>query len=117
MPNMVAVEIAERLEPFVRPLRARRPETPILVVEDRTYQDAFLLGSHIRRTRSGRRRCARPYDRLVAAGVTSLQFLAGANQLGDDGEATVDGSHPTDLGFVRQADVFAGAIVPLLRAR
>jgi hypothetical protein len=32
--------------------------------------------------------------------------------LGDDGEGTTDGSHPNDLGFVRQADVME----PYLRA-
>jgi hypothetical protein len=40
--------------------------------------------------------------------------LPGDNLLGDDGEATVDGSHPTDLGFVRQADRFQEALEPLL---
>jgi hypothetical protein len=33
---------------------------------------------------------------------------------GDDGEGTVDGSHPTDLGLARQAAVFARALAPLL---
>ena len=31
--------------------------------------------------------------------------------LGNDDEATVDGTHPTDLGFLRMADVMA----PVLR--
>ena len=30
VPNMVAAEITERVEPFVRALRSRHPETPIL---------------------------------------------------------------------------------------
>lgn len=32
--------------------------------------------------------------------------------LGDDNEGTVDSSHPTDLGILRQADAFE----PILRA-
>jgi hypothetical protein len=41
--------------------------------------------------------------------------LRGADLLGDDNEGTVDSSHPTDLGFVRQADAFEKALRPLLQ--
>ena len=51
-----------------------------------------------------------------ADGVADLHYLEGGNQLGDDGEGAVDGSHPTDLGFMRMADVFTPAIAPLLKA-
>ena len=34
--------------------------------------------------------------------------------LGNDGEGTVDSSHPNDLGFMRQADAFAKVLGPLL---
>ena len=34
--------------------------------------------------------------------------------LGDDGEGTVDGSHPTDLGFTRQAAEFERVLRPVL---
>ena len=34
--------------------------------------------------------------------------------MGDDGEATVDSSHPTDLGFLRQAQVMLPTLKPLL---
>jgi hypothetical protein len=34
--------------------------------------------------------------------------------LGEDGEDTVDGSHPTDLGFLRQAEAFRNGLEPLL---
>jgi hypothetical protein len=32
-----------------------------------------------------------------------------------DGEATVDSSHPTDLGMVAYADTYEAAIRPILR--
>ena len=40
-----------------------------------------------------------------------MVYVPGDGLLGDDGEAAVDASHPTDLGFVRQAD----ALEPVLR--
>jgi hypothetical protein len=53
----------------------------------------------------------RAYDRLRAGGAPDLLYVPGAHLLRDDGEASVDGSHPTDLGFMRLADAFE----PLLR--
>jgi len=38
-------------------------------------------------------------------------YLGCENLLGHDQEATVDGTHPTDLGFMRMAD----AMEPVLR--
>jgi hypothetical protein len=32
-----------------------------------------------------------------------LYYINGDNLLGDDNDGTVDASHPTDLGFYRQA--------------
>ena len=49
--------------------------------------------------------------RLVEAGQRKLFSAPAAKLLGTDGEATVDGTHPTDLGFLRMAD----AIEPVLR--
>ena len=48
-------------------------------------------------------------------GIGGLHYLEGHKLLGDDGEATVDSSHPTDLGFARQADAFAAVLAPLLK--
>ena len=52
---------------------------------------------------------------LQAEKTPNLYYLEGANLLGDDGEATVDGSHPTDLGFTRQAAEFERVLRPVLR--
>jgi len=44
------------------------------------------------------------YRELIAAGVKELFYIRGAGLLGDDDDATVDGTHPNDLGFARMAD-------------
>ena len=54
------------------------------------------------------------YDTLVAAGVTNLHYLKGDELIGADGEATVDGSHPSDLGMMRYADVLEPAFRKIL---
>ena len=43
--------------------------------------------------------------------MKSLHYIEGENLLGDDTEGATDGSHPNDLGFMRQADIFE----PVLR--
>jgi hypothetical protein len=54
------------------------------------------------------------YDRLRRDDVKILHYISGADLLGDDSEGTVDSSHPTDLGFMRQAEAFAKVLRPIL---
>jgi lysophospholipase L1-like esterase len=115
LPNLVAGEVAARAEPLVRILRKAHPATPIVLVEDRTYGNAFLVESSRRRNETSRAALAKAYANLKAAGVPNLHYLAGSDQLGDDNLGTVDGSHPTDLGFLRMADAFQPVLEPLLR--
>ncbi|MGE5192323.1 MAG: SGNH/GDSL hydrolase family protein [Deltaproteobacteria bacterium] len=114
LPNMTAAEVAERVEPFVKTLRQAHPDTPILFVEDRSYTDSFLVASKRQRNAESRAALKAAYERLTKTGTRHLAYLTGEELLGDDGEGTVDSSHPTDLGFVRQADAFEKALKPLL---
>lgn len=112
LPNMVEAQIRERAEPLVRKLRESRPDTPIVLVEDRTYDYAWVKASARERHETSRSALIRAYDNLIASGVKKLSYLEGAELLGKDGEGTTDGSHPNDLGFLRQADAFE----PVLRS-
>jgi hypothetical protein len=114
LPNMAADVVAARSEPLVHTLRAARPDVPILLVEDRTYTDAFLVASKRQRNLESRRAFRAAYDRLKADGVSHLHYLSGESLLGADGEDTVDGSHPTDLGFWRMANRFEEALRRIL---
>jgi hypothetical protein len=105
LPNMVPIEVKERVEPFVLRLRKSHPKTPIVLVEDRPYANLFLLPEKQKRHQEECAELANAYKRLKKSGVKNLYYVKGENLFGDDGEGTVDGSHPTDLGFVRQADL------------
>jgi len=117
LPNMDAMAIEERTAPLVNGLRRARPATPILLVEDRTYANASVSEPSKIRNETSRAAFKKEYEKLIAAGVKNLHYLKGDNLIGNDGEGTVDGSHPTDLGFLRQAEVMTEALTPLLRAR
>jgi hypothetical protein len=111
VPNMSPEMITKRTIPLVETLRKARPDTPIVLVEGIHYQSGAFLTD----VRSGNERTnmalRAEYDRLVHKGVTGLVYATGESLLGGDGEATVDGIHPTDLGFLRIAD----ALEPALR--
>lgn len=43
LPNLNAKSVAAKTEPLVKMLRKARPEVPIVLVEDRTYANSFLV--------------------------------------------------------------------------
>ena len=104
--NMTSELIEERMEPFVKYLKEKRPTTPILLVENSWFKNVFPTkeGEVYRKV----------YQKLLDEGVTGLYFLEGTNLIGSDGEGTVDGVHPNDLGFMRQADAFIPVIKSIL---
>lgn len=71
LPNMNAQLVTERIEPSVRTLRKSHPDTPIMLAEDRTYANAFLLPSQ-RQTNTANHAA---HDRLIADGVIGLHYL------------------------------------------
>ncbi len=115
LPNMSPAEVAERVEPFVRTLRKVHPETPIVLAEDRFYANGAIVPGSRKHNIDNHAALKTAYDHLLADGIKALHYLPGAGQLGDDGEDTVDGSHPTDLGFLRMADAFAPVLTEALK--
>ena len=117
LPNTVAAEIKDRVEPLVKKLRAAHATVPIVLVEDRTLQGAFLTQGQMEWYHlKDRAELKAAFDRLQKAGMKNLFYIPGENLLGDDGEGTTDGSHPNDLGFWRQAEIFSKTLEPLLKA-
>lgn len=111
LPNMKADLVQERAAEFVRILRSARPLTPIVLVEDRTHTQSYWLPAWQERHRTSRAALRAAYETLRAEGLDDLVYVEGEDLIGSDGEGTVDGSHPNDLGFARMAD----ALEPVLR--
>jgi len=115
LPNMNAQQVAERIVPGVKLLREAHSDTPILLVEDRNIQTGFLVEARRKANDANHAALRESFAKLQAEMVPQIYYLEGANLLGDDGEATVDGSHPTDLGFTRQAAEFERVLRPVLK--
>jgi len=106
LPNLEADEVAVRVEPFIRILREAHPKTPIVLAEGITYNDAFLVKARDLRNTDCRKALRNAYENLLNSGVINLYYQIAEGELGSDGEGTVDGTHPTDLGFMRQSDAY-----------
>ena len=117
LPNISAGDVTTRTEPLVKILRKAHPTTPIVLVEDRSYTDSFFLASKRQRNLTSRVALMAVFERLKKAGDANLHYISGEDLIGDDGEGTVDSSHPTDLGFLRQSEAFMKVLRPILESR
>ena len=107
--------MTERTEPLVRTLRASHPTAPIVLVENIVYQYSHLVESSRQRQEASNRALRTSYERMLASSVRGLHYVRGDDLLGSDGEATVDGVHATDLGFLRLAEAIRPALAEALR--
>ncbi|MCH2181583.1 MAG: SGNH/GDSL hydrolase family protein [Mariniblastus sp.] len=116
LPNMNAQQVKERCQALVDQLRQKRPKTPILLVADRVNAGAWLRTGSEEFHQGNRQALQAEYRQMVAEGRDNLHYLDGQELIGKDGEATTDGSHPSDLGMVRYADAYEPVLRRLLAA-
>ncbi|MFT5299582.1 MAG: hypothetical protein ACI87E_004712 [Mariniblastus sp.] len=114
LPNMNGPMVTERCEPLVEQLRAARPDTPILLVEDRVNTSAWIRKNAAQHHATNRKALKSAYDRLVASGQKQIYYLGHEHLLGTDGEGATDGSHPNDMGMVRYADAYEPVLKRIL---
>jgi len=96
LPNMTTEMVTQRLPEFVRTIRKRRPDTPILLVQNPLSGNTSTQNSALTAI----------FETLRSEGVQKLTLLPSENQLTGAENGTVDGVHPTDLGFDRMASAY-----------
>ncbi len=111
LPNMGPADVTKKCIPLVKQLRAARPNTPIVLVEDRRNTNDWILPSRQQHHTKNHAALQAAYNSLVDEGVSNLHYIPGDYLYGDDSEGATDGSHASDLGFMRQAELFE----PVLR--
>ena len=112
-PNTTGPEhLAQTFPIFVRILREAHPSVPILALSRiRFSHDVFEPAWEKHRT-GFEDVLRKAVAELQEAGDRRISFHSMADALGSDfDECTVDGVHPTDLGFIRMAD----ALEPVIR--
>jgi hypothetical protein len=103
-------EIDRRIGVLIATIRKAHKETPIVFVgQSCPYPEVHptkwtkCQAAAVRKARE--------------SGVRGLVLIDGVKLMGTDGEGTVDGCHPTDLGMLRQAEVLRPIIARLLANR
>jgi GDSL-like lipase/acylhydrolase family protein/SGNH-like hydrolase/esterase family protein len=112
LPNMNDQMVTDRVAPFVRLIREEHSTTPIILAEN-----CGKPSDH-----EQNKRLKIEFDKLISEGTTALYHLPSEK----DGEAmmlnctenpTVDGLHPTDLGFFFMANYYETFIREVLKTR
>ena len=104
VPNSSPELIDEKAEKFFRILRDAHPDVPVIFVQTPNYPRCDFNTRERESVKEKNAAQRRVYEKLRKAGNRNLFFIYSEGALGDDGEATVDGSHFTDLGMVRYVD-------------
>ena len=112
LPNMFGPEVTAKCIPLVMQLRAARPDIPIVLAEDRRYPPGWIIASMAKHNDDNHAALRAAFAELQKRGVKAIYYIPGDHLYGDDGDGSVDGSHASDLGFVRQSD----GMEPVLRA-
>ena len=105
MPNMINAEnITNKTIPLVNTIRDKNPETPIILVENFISEPSVLDKKGKEWIEKMNRALKNEYEKMIENGYNNLFYVNSKNATGNDHEATVDGVHFTDLGFLRYAD-------------
>lgn len=109
VPNSKPEVVRKEALKFIKAIKKCKPDVPVLLMESLIRESAYLkrqdkraFGS-LEYIRAQNRELRMAYEAALAEGLHDLYYLKGDELLGDDHEATVDGTHPNDLGQMRIA--------------
>jgi hypothetical protein len=104
MPNVNVSEIEEKTEKFYRIIRDKLPEIPIFFIENPQYPKAAYDLESQKLIKEKNEALNKIFKHLKKTGEKNIKLIPSNGMIGDDNEATVDGVHFTDLGFLRYSE-------------
>ncbi len=111
VPNALVSEINEKTENFVRILRERRPDVPLIFIED-PYFTHSQLDTKIKATIDAKNKAVRAvYDKMTEEGMTNTWYVTSDKIVPADGDGSSDSIHFSDRGFRTYCD----ALLPILK--
>jgi hypothetical protein len=116
MPNMDQSYVDERIRHLLDLLRQNHPGTPVILVENVIYQNMFIRTKTPEASLPKNKILRKIYEDLKPEWGSKLYYVECKDLYGNDGEATVDGTHATDAGFLRMSDVIGAAVARALDA-
>lgn len=112
--NPSAEMIHERLKPFVKRIREKHPNTPLVFLQTFVREWAnFDLNK--RKFEDDKRKAAEEEMAEIMKTDKNVYFLNPGLYQGTDHEGSIDGTHPTDLGYQRAVDNIEPKIRELMK--
>lgn len=113
LPNVTVDLMNEKYVRFLEILRAKNPETPIILIENILYPFMYFDQNVQNTIKEKNETLKRIFQEQKKSGDRNIYYLKADKLIGNDQETTVDGVHLTDLGFQRMAE----QLYPVLRKR
>lgn len=95
--------------------RDKHPRTPIIFIEDPVFAHALFDKKIAIEINKKNKAVNSVFKSLKTKGEKNIYMISSEKMLGEDGEATVDGIHFTDLGMMRYADLVCPVIKKVLK--
>lgn len=111
VPNASAEAIESVGEKFFRIVRDAHPNVPVVFVEDPIFPHTLFDKKILEEVTTKNIAQRELFNRLKRQGTKHIYYVPAEGMIGDDGEATVDGYHLTDLGAMR----YVKHILPTLK--
>lgn len=116
--NCTAQIVRDSTENFLRCILAAHPDKPVYLVSNYCYPYQWLDSQFVEETEEENALWYEFYEKFKAEGYENIRYIDVYNDgdmeksaTGPDHEGTVDGTHMTDLGFLR----FAKRLIPYFK--
>ena len=117
VPNPSIDEIRARTVPFIEMLIKENPTVPILMVESVFREDGYWDVKKAAKVAGQNSAFKAAFESLKQRGIENVYYLDNTDLIGNDHEATIDGTHFTDLGHKRMADRLFTVITNILERK
>jgi hypothetical protein len=117
LPNTTTQMVRDSAYRFITKIALAKPQTPIFMIENPNFPYLLLNETASAEQREENAAWRNLYAQLASEGFENIIYVRGDNLLGDDNEATVDGVHLTDLGFLRFSEALFGIITDVVPLR
>lgn len=112
--NPTAKEIRERLEPFIKTVTEAHPDKPFIFLMTHMREDTEFNESW-RQFNIERRSTVRELMPQMEKKYKNVYFLDAENVTSDDFDGTIDGAHPSDLGFTQFINKYQKRVQKILK--
>lgn len=114
IPNQTPEQVADRALPFIKYLRSKKPETPIILVESVIRESGFFDQQVGRNVQKQNENIKKAFLQLKKENYKNIYYVPASTFMGNDHDGTIDGTHLTDLGFSRIAAAVMKAVSKVL---